>query len=604
MRRHAYGDIPITIALTDPFKGDLLHGDDRADDPLRDGRKNKGPDRTGKPEKKASLVRRLFASLVRLGAPKNRARSMMQAYFSDKLPPDQRELMDKGIALLASDPRFKFITAETPRFALSIMLAGLTLGRPYEEVSDTFFGDNEPITPDEASKYGFTDVAGYMMGSATEAPAPTQNQQEAELDGLLRELMVARKRVAELSPAYKEATKLESKLTADAIAVWRQIEDLTTEAFRDLDGVRHRALLWQQSASPALPKVIAELRVLMPSISDVLDELIAKHTAPPGERSKLEYKALESPPEQGPGVSRTPRKVQSRLKRAFASGLRSIGEMSDMEVASVSRLLRKLLAKMQSLVSGISQIGGEREFARAARRVRPPVEADWCDGIEHLAETQTQTGFKDGDTVTGKDGKQGTVTLRPDGGVDVEYDTGTVSYDQRSVSSGEVKRALRLAGTKAALRKRAIEDDDSFDDDDDDEDEAPTGPLSIMVENSDDDSDGPMVIITTHDTKGAEWDQTIMGDTWEIDGVDEFAYAIVPDQPGLVEKLRADGYEVDDSNYYPFDPEEYEEDEMGIPRFKHSSAWRRNKVAAKKKLAARRKVAAKKPIVRGRKARS
>ena len=53
------------------------------------------------------------------------------------------------------------------------------------------------------------------------------------------------------------------------------------------------------------------------------------------------------------------------------------------------------------------------------------------------------------------------------------------------------------------------------------------------------------------DKEAARQDQTIDGVRWGIPDDMPIAYASILDRPGLVEALRAEGYEVDDSWYFP-----------------------------------------------------
>lgn len=48
----------------------------------------------------------------------------------------------------------------------------------------------------------------------------------------------------------------------------------------------------------------------------------------------------------------------------------------------------------------------------------------------------------------------------------------------------------------------------------------------------------------------AKDDQTIEGSRWEHAG-DDFAYAVINNTPGLIERLTAEGYDIDDGEFFP-----------------------------------------------------
>ena len=80
--------------------------------------------------------------------------------------------------------------------------------------------------------------------------------------------------------------------------------------------------------------------------------------------------------------------------------------------------------------------------------------------------------------------------------------------------------------------------------------------FKIYLDNRSEQED--FVTIHTYDAAAAEDDQSIGGSSWELDG-DDFAYAIISDKPGLVAELEADGYEVDETDYYERDEGEFKE---------------------------------------------
>lgn len=75
------------------------------------------------------------------------------------------------------------------------------------------------------------------------------------------------------------------------------------------------------------------------------------------------------------------------------------------------------------------------------------------------------------------------------------------------------------------------------------------GPLKIKLDNLDD-HDG-LVTVYTDDYEHALLDQTIRGCSWEAPADMDVAYATIANEPDLVAKLEADGYEVDASEYAP-----------------------------------------------------
>jgi len=81
--------------------------------------------------------------------------------------------------------------------------------------------------------------------------------------------------------------------------------------------------------------------------------------------------------------------------------------------------------------------------------------------------------------------------------------------------------------------------------------------FKIYLDNMDHD-DG-FVTVHTFDIEEAVYEFSIMDTMWEAPSDMDIAYAIIMDKPGLVEELKADGYEVDDSNYYEMDESEWEE---------------------------------------------
>lgn len=77
--------------------------------------------------------------------------------------------------------------------------------------------------------------------------------------------------------------------------------------------------------------------------------------------------------------------------------------------------------------------------------------------------------------------------------------------------------------------------------------------MKIKIDNLDH-TDG-MVTVYCEDQAAAKHDQSIRGSRWECPGDLDIAYAVIADEPDLVAKLKADGYEVDDSEYCWEEPE-------------------------------------------------
>jgi hypothetical protein len=73
----------------------------------------------------------------------------------------------------------------------------------------------------------------------------------------------------------------------------------------------------------------------------------------------------------------------------------------------------------------------------------------------------------------------------------------------------------------------------------------------LRIELDNQGSEPGSVLVTTDDAEGAMHDQSIRGSMWE--NADGMAYAIISDEPGLVEALEADGYDVYSSAYSPMD---------------------------------------------------
>ena len=75
--------------------------------------------------------------------------------------------------------------------------------------------------------------------------------------------------------------------------------------------------------------------------------------------------------------------------------------------------------------------------------------------------------------------------------------------------------------------------------------------LKIKLDNLD--HDDVMVSVYCDDKEAAKFDQSIMGSMWEAPSDMDIAYAIIDDEPDLVKKLEAEGYDVDDDEYCPDD---------------------------------------------------
>lgn len=75
-------------------------------------------------------------------------------------------------------------------------------------------------------------------------------------------------------------------------------------------------------------------------------------------------------------------------------------------------------------------------------------------------------------------------------------------------------------------------------------------PPTVVMSNTDEDG----VLLVVDGEGAADWarnDQTIYGARWEIDGT--VGVAIVPNEPDLADRLRAEGYLIDDSEWSPPD---------------------------------------------------
>lgn len=91
---------------------------------------------------------------------------------------------------------------------------------------------------------------------------------------------------------------------------------------------------------------------------------------------------------------------------------------------------------------------------------------------------------------------------------------------------------------------------------DDEDDFNPT----VFLDNTGGQEDG-FVTVHVNEPGAGEWaddDGSINGSNWEADSSD-FAHAVIGDEPGLVSKLEAEGYNVDDSDYYEMDESEWSE---------------------------------------------
>jgi hypothetical protein len=80
-------------------------------------------------------------------------------------------------------------------------------------------------------------------------------------------------------------------------------------------------------------------------------------------------------------------------------------------------------------------------------------------------------------------------------------------------------------------------------------------PFRIKLDNLDD-REG-CVMIDAESKILAVHDQSIAGAHWEAPDDMDGAYAMPGDHPGLLEELKKEGYEIDDSEYCPPDPEEW-----------------------------------------------
>lgn len=112
-----------------------------------------------------------------------------------------------------------------------------------------------------------------------------------------------------------------------------------------------------------------------------------------------------------------------------------------------------------------------------------------------------------------------------------------VRFLARSLSLADLQE---LVGSLAEEGLVEVEDEDEGEDEDEDELR-----LSVKLTNT---GDG-MVTCWCDDREAAMLDQTIMGARWEGTGGEPGAYAVIMDSPDLVERLEADGYAVDDSEY-------------------------------------------------------
>lgn len=120
----------------------------------------------------------------------------------------------------------------------------------------------------------------------------------------------------------------------------------------------------------------------------------------------------------------------------------------------------------------------------------------------------------------------------------------------RQALGAEIVRAAQEAWTRPAILdvtagKRAQAGDIGPGDDYPDPE-----PMRITISNTEDE-DMPSVLVIADDAQDARNDQTIRGSNWEFDG--DFAYAIISDEPDLIAKLEADGYNVEAGEYYPMD---------------------------------------------------
>lgn len=69
-------------------------------------------------------------------------------------------------------------------------------------------------------------------------------------------------------------------------------------------------------------------------------------------------------------------------------------------------------------------------------------------------------------------------------------------------------------------------------------------PFQLHIQDREDDSESVSVHVQGH--RAGVWaryfDQTIMGSSWETDGSDDFAYAIISNADDLPAQLRSEGY--------------------------------------------------------------
>lgn len=79
--------------------------------------------------------------------------------------------------------------------------------------------------------------------------------------------------------------------------------------------------------------------------------------------------------------------------------------------------------------------------------------------------------------------------------------------------------------------------------------------IKIKLDNREHTDDADVLVFASwRDVQHEKW---ILGSHWEHDN--DFAYAIISDEPGLVKKLRVDGYKVDATDYTPHTVAELEE---------------------------------------------
>lgn len=100
----------------------------------------------------------------------------------------------------------------------------------------------------------------------------------------------------------------------------------------------------------------------------------------------------------------------------------------------------------------------------------------------------------------------------------------------------------------------------------------PASGFTVKLDNLDSSDEDPQVTANVSGPGAAKWakdDQTIDGTRWESDG-DDFAYAVLSDDPGLVGRLEAEGYDLNLDEYSPPDEHEEaeeEEEERGRTRY-------------------------------------